>query len=268
VTEPTGARSDMTGAGLDNTPSGRLREPGPRRPPENDSGSVVTEAPQSEPLVGPVRPTGAVTEELTEIVQADETRLGEVYHGLCRNMTADQIAAELGVATSSFVWNYSQTLKALLEGDLPVKPTVALSAARKFRTLLKHRRLSPATRQYLQTNLMELERRANDTAARVAETEEAQEHTEKAEARNEVGIYAYALPHYLRYPFEQDTGRTLMKVGRSDSDVIQRPLSAGQGGCAGWRPVPPPGRDDGERQPPGGRHRTEKRPRRAGRSPG
>ena len=32
----------------------------------------------------------------------------------------------------------------------------------------------------------------------------------------------YALPHYLRYPFEPDSGRTLMKVGRSDSDVIQR----------------------------------------------
>ena len=32
----------------------------------------------------------------------------------------------------------------------------------------------------------------------------------------------YALPHYLRYPFDTATGRTLMKVGRSDSDVIVR----------------------------------------------
>jgi hypothetical protein len=202
--------------------SGQSREPGTRHTPENASDLVVTEVSQPEPLVGPVRPTGDVTEELTELVEADETRLGEVYRGLHRNMTADQIAADLGVATSNFVWNYSQTLKALLEGDLPVKPTVALATARKFRALLRRHRLSFATRQYLQTNLAELERRASDTAARVAETEEAQEHTEKAEARNEVGIYAYVLPHYLRYPFDEDTGRTLIKVGRSDSDVIQR----------------------------------------------
>lgn len=32
----------------------------------------------------------------------------------------------------------------------------------------------------------------------------------------------YALPHYLRYPLDPDTGRTLLKVGRSDSDVMKR----------------------------------------------
>jgi hypothetical protein len=36
------------------------------------------------------------------------------------------------------------------------------------------------------------------------------------------GSTVLALPHYLRYPFDPDTGRTLMKVGKSDSDVIVR----------------------------------------------
>jgi hypothetical protein len=32
----------------------------------------------------------------------------------------------------------------------------------------------------------------------------------------------YALPHYIRHPYDQASGRTLLKVGRSDSDVIVR----------------------------------------------
>ena len=35
------------------------------------------------------------------------------------------------------------------------------------------------------------------------------------------------------------------------------PQTAGPGGHAGWRPVPPPGRDDGERRPPGGHRENE-----------
>lgn len=87
---------------------------------------------------------------------------------------------------------------------------------------MKDDRFSPDTKRYLQTNLAELERRADDPTARVVESEEAKQQTEAAESQNVVGIYAYALPHYLRYPFDPDSGHTLLKVGRSDSDVIQR----------------------------------------------
>ncbi len=172
--------------------------------------------------VGPVRPSDEVRAELAALVGSDASRLGEVYRGLQRGLTADQIAAELGVASSNFVWRHNRNARALVDGDLPTAPTVALGTARKFRSVLKTAGLSPAARRYLEVNLAELERRANDETARVVEVQRAQEQTEQAEARNETGIYVYALPHYLRYPFEPDSGRTLMKVGRSDSDVIQR----------------------------------------------
>lgn len=137
-------------------------------------------------------------------------------------MDANAIAAELEVSTSTFVWSYSRTIRSLLEGDLPTAPTVALRVARTYRGLLSSGRMSQAARKYLETNLAELERRANDETARVFEVRRAKAQTEEAEARNEVGIYVYALPHYLRYPFDAETGRTLMKVGRSDSDIILR----------------------------------------------
>jgi hypothetical protein len=82
--------------------------------------------------------------------------------------------------------------------------------------------LSSAARAYLQSNLDELERRANDPARLDEEAQRASEQTEQAEARNEVGVYVYALPHYIRYPYDQASGRTLLKVGCSDRDVIMR----------------------------------------------
>ena len=176
-----------------------------------------------EPLEeGPVRPDDEVRAELEALLEGDQSRLGQVYRALQRGLDAGAIAAELEIGTSNFVWNYERIAKALLDGSLPSAPTVALGAARKFRSILRSAHLSAAARSYLETNLRDLERRANDETARVIEIKQAQEQTQVAEARNDIGIYVYALPHYLRYPFEPDSGRTLMKVGRSDSDVIMR----------------------------------------------
>ena len=110
----------------------------------------------------------------------------------------------------------------VLDGNLPTAPTVALAAARRYRTVLKTPGLSAAARSYLQVNLDELERRANDPARLDEEVQRASEQTQQAEARNEVGVYVYALPHYIRHPYDQASGRTLLKVGHSDSDVIVR----------------------------------------------
>ena len=88
--------------------------------------------------------------------------------------------------------------------------------------MLRSTTLSAAAQSYMQANLRALERRANDVTARVVEIKHAQEQTQVAEARNDIGTYVYALPHYMRYPFDPDSGRTLMKIGRSDSDVIMR----------------------------------------------
>jgi len=170
---------------------------------------------------GPRKPSEDVRREVEALLDGDNTRLGEVYRALQRGLTQEAIAAELEVASSNFVWNYNQIIRAMLDGDLPRAPTVVLSVARKFRTILKSSHLSAQLHSYLQANLDELERRADDQSAREAEALRAQEQTEIAEARSETGIYVYALPHYLRYPFDPKSGRTLMKVGRS-SDVMLR----------------------------------------------
>jgi hypothetical protein len=183
---------------------------------------IERSAPDPGDVPGITRPSEDVRAELAAFIEGDQSRLGQVFRGLQSGQDAYAIARELDVTSTSFVWNYDRLVRAVLDADLPTAPTVALAAARKFRSILRSPHLSPAARSYLESNLPELERRAENDAARLAEDQAAKEQTEAAEARNDRGIYVYALPHYLRYPFEASTGRTLMKVGRSDSDVIQR----------------------------------------------
>ncbi len=185
---------------------------------------VIAPAEEEPQGLSSTRPPLDVRAELVAFLQADQSRLGEVFRARERGLNATAIAAELQVATSNFVYNYERITDSLLEGRVPTSPTIALQAARRYRAVLKRSgaQLAQRTREYLERNLDELERRANDQAARVEEVQRAKEQTEEAEARNEVGIYVYALPHYLRYPFDPETGRTLIKVGRSDSDVIIR----------------------------------------------
>jgi len=172
-----------------------------------------------EPGAGP--PSDDVRKELQGYLAADSSRVGEVYRLLEEGLAADTIAERLEGGAAG-AWQYRRMVRALLDGNLPTAPTVALAAARRYRTVLKAPALSGAARAYLQANLDELERRANDPARLDEEAQRASEQTQQAEARNEVGVYVYALPHYIRYPYDQASGRTLLKVGCSDRDVIMR----------------------------------------------
>src|SRR5690349_11212643 len=108
--------------------------------------------------LGSVRPSPEVRAEIIEFIRSDQSRLGEVFLGRERGLTADQIASELGAATSGFVSNYWRTIRSLVDGDLPTAPSLANGAARPFRRFLKEGEWSPAAHQYLERNMGELER--------------------------------------------------------------------------------------------------------------
>lgn len=177
---------------------------------------------EPEAWLAPIAPPPEVRVEIESLLAQDDSRLGDVFRGIKHGASAEEIATSLDVGTSNFVWNNARMIKALTEGDLPTAPSVATMTARKFRAFLAGQNLSLLARKVLETNLAELERRAQDERAIGDEVRAAVKETEQAESRNEIGIYAYALPHYLLHPYDPKSGRTLMKVGRSDSDVIQR----------------------------------------------
>jgi T5orf172 domain len=112
--------------------------------------------------------------------------------------------------------------KSLRLSRLPSAPTVASQTASRFRKILKTLDFTSRTRQVLEERLVILESRSADPEAQVAEEKRARKATKEAEEHAIPGIYVYTLPHYLRYPYEPDTGHTLLKVGHSGSSVIQR----------------------------------------------
>ena len=168
---------------------------------------------------GSVIPSPSVRAELVEILMADGTLLGEVFRRTEAGETAADIQAARGATRDRFVWNYQRLIRTLLEGELPSSPSVAGSQARRFRSWLRALTLSPETERYLLANLAVLERTAASLPARLAEDQEGKKATAVAEAQATPGIYVYALPHYIRYPYDEESGRTLLKVGRSDRSV-------------------------------------------------
>jgi hypothetical protein len=110
-------------------------------------------------------------------------------------------------------------LRALLDGSLPTAPTIALAAARRYRTVLKTPTLSADTRAYLQSNPDELERRANDPT-RLDEEAQHSPASRPSRPKPQRGRRLRLRPPAL-HPTPLP-GRTLLKVGCSDRDVIMR----------------------------------------------
>lgn len=172
---------------------------------------------------GPVTvPTPEVRAEIERLLDSDSSLLGEIFRSLREGKTAEEIQQARGATSPNFVWNYERAIRALVEGQLPEAAGVALNVARTFRRLLKSPAISPATAELLHANLDVLDGRAASEAFRAVEDQEAKIATEEAEAVAPSGIYVYTLPHYWHYPFDRESGRTLLKVGRSDRDAVRR----------------------------------------------
>ena len=164
----------------------------------------------------------AIRAEIEALLSAEEGALGDVWRRTQAGETPDQIRIARGAERPNFVWTYNRTARALLDGDLPTAPTVALGTARTFRRILKENRFSAETRVELERRLAILESRASDPNARAVEDKQAIEATVDAEEHAVPGVYVYSLPHYVRHPYDEVSGRTLLKVGHADRSVIRR----------------------------------------------
>lgn len=164
----------------------------------------------------------AIREEIEAVLLAEEGGLGDVWRRTQAGETPDQIRISRGATRPNFVWSYNRVAKALLDGDLPTAPTVVLTTARTFRRILKENQFSPEARAELERRLVILESRASDPHAMAVEDKRAIEATVDAEEHAVPGVYVYTLPHYVRHPYDEVSGRTLLKVGHANRDVIRR----------------------------------------------
>ena len=167
-------------------------------------------------------PNSDVLSELHSYLENDSSLYGEIWRKTNEGMSEEEIQESRGATYPNFIWNYRRYLKALLEADLPKGPSMLRESGVLFRRILRTGTLTPSTITYLEEGLIEIDSRIENRTLQTLEDNDAIRNTEILETRNAVGVYVYSLMHYLRYPYDSATGRTLMKVGRSDRDIIRR----------------------------------------------
>lgn len=165
--------------------------------------------------------------EVERLLGEDETVLGSIWRHEQEGLSLHEMAEREGVTTGP-IYAARSLIRVLRDGYLPTGPTVAAQSAARLRAWLKGKDLSPELRAALTEQESLLMSRAEDQQAQTEEVEEAVEATRAAEATGRPGIYVYTLPHYLRHPYDPDTGRTLLKVGHSSVDVYYRAGSQGR----------------------------------------
>ncbi len=90
--------------------------------------------------------------------------------------------------------------------------------------------------------LADLDERAGDPTAERRETEELEarsielERAAEEQLRNSAGVYVYTYPHYWTYPYEPNTERRLLKVGKTDGAAFARIRTTSSGQSAAEEP--------------------------------
>lgn len=159
--------------------------------------------------------------EVSALLAQDDTTLGDVWRRIQAGKTPPQVAEEDG-NTLGPVYSFMNLASALQDGTVSSAPTVARQVAARVRKWLRTKQLSDELRAVLEEQERRLNEVVNDSRATEVESEQAVQKSKEAEAENEPGIYVYTLPHYVRYPYDQKTGRTLLKVGHSAVDALYR----------------------------------------------
>jgi hypothetical protein len=167
-------------------------------------------------------PKPEVLNELISYLETDETLYGVIYRNKRDGLSNDEIQSARGAAYPNFIWNYQRYLKALLEGDIPSGVSLMNEVSVLCRKLLKQDSFSDSTKLYLSSCLNEIDTRKSDPVLQVRTQNQVAKASSELERKSTSGVYVYSLMHYLTYPYDPDSGRTLMKVGMSDRDVIRR----------------------------------------------
>lgn len=166
--------------------------------------------------------------ELRSILEQDESLLGRIYRHDLAGLSPQEIAEAEGNQTPAFVYNYRLQIAALVDGEVPTSAWVARAVAQKLRRWLRTLDLSPEMRVDLAKFESTVRSRADDAQVQEQELEEAVSKTRLAEKASTAGIYVYTLPHYLRHPIDEASGKTLLKIGHSAADAYYRAASAGR----------------------------------------
>lgn len=162
------------------------------------------------------------------ILAEDDSLTGRIYRYDLEGKSPAEIAAAEDNQGVAFVYNYRLQIHALLTGEVPTSPWTARSVAAKLRRWLRVLDLDQRLRDDLTQFEATVQSRADDPDAQAVEVEKAVAKSKAAEDDGTPGVYVYTLPHYLKHRIDEETGKTLLKVGHSARDAYYRAGSAGR----------------------------------------
>ena len=190
---------------------------------DDASTDLASLAPVPTPPLDESSGEAAMRAAIEEAVLKDEGALGQVYRRSKAGESSESIRLARGAEGTRYITFLLDAARTIIEGTpMPTAPTRARRIAQAIRRMLKDNDLAPRTRSELEHRLAILEIRASDRHAKAVEDKEAIQASVLAEEHAVPGIYVYSLPHYLRHPYDEASGRTLMKVGRTDRSAIKR----------------------------------------------
>ena len=137
---------------------------------------------------------------------------------------------DLGHASAGYANGLRQHLDALRFGILPQGPSMARNIAGRMKSIMSRHKFSEGTQAVLERNVAILETIVTDTDAFEAEQQKAEVAEQSVEngLKGRSGVYIFTYPHYLLHPTHRSTesekmpDRTLLKVGFSDSGILER----------------------------------------------
>lgn len=160
-------------------------------------------------------------EEVRKLLDADETKLGEIWRMHDAGKSLDDIVLESSTEKGN-VSNFLRLAKSLLTGDVPTSTWVARFHLGRVRSWTRQKSLSDGLLFALEEQIGALEAATENPGKRILEDEAAVLKSAEFERKGEPGVYVYTLPHYLRHPYDPVTNQTLLKVGHSSTDAYYR----------------------------------------------
>ena len=169
-----------------------------------------------------------VAEEVKSVLAVEDTRIGEVFR-LLRDGKSEIEIASLYETQTGWVYTYRRFINSLETGELPSAPSVKRQMISTYRSFIGRNiaEFSPEVIQELQNRLAIMSAPSSDPPGDEPAVLILRKKEELALREAVTGIYVYTLPHYYNQPLQPSeddvlADRTLMKVGKSDSDVIRR----------------------------------------------
>lgn len=179
-------------------------------------------------------------EELLRVLHAAGGVFADVVEAYrAGKRTPSEIAATGADASGAWLGGVLLRVRVVLGEAWPNTPNRAQRCARTVRQLLKQTPMSPAARDHLVGLIGRLTAAAEDPGAQAVEL--AQLETESAQLESTLhrasGVYVYTYPQYWRHPVAGDSGRHLLKVGKTTQGAWKRVLDQARATAAPEDPV-------------------------------